>query len=430
MAELRFTLHDQQLAIANSKARFKICAAGRRSGKTFYAAISLLVEGLKNEKDGYSLADKLVFYVSPTFDQSKRVIWDLIKRLGGYGTKDSVIESVLENQGVIRLVNGRKIELKGSDKPDMLRGVGLSYLVLDEYAFMKPDVWEQILAPTLTDVEGNALFIGTPDGRNHFYDLYKAAETDPEWENFTFTSMQNPTLNKKEIERARGRLSKSNFKQEYEAAFDATEGIVFDENQFKYMDEEPPEGTWYIAVDPAGFADIESSTVSRLKNLDECAIACVKVGAYGWYVGDVIHGRWGTRKTATMILRAAQKYRAFQIGIEKGSLKNAIMPFLQDEMSRIGTYPKIVEVTHGGQKKTERIVWALEGRFDHGRLWFSNSPNIKDLEKQLLDFPNPLCRDDLIDALAYIDQIATTDYDPEEEDEEDWEEGICLSTGY
>ena len=434
MASLNFQLHEKQLEIANSPARFKICAAGRRSGKSYYAAVSLLVEGMVNEKNGYNLIDKRIFYVSPTFDQSKRNIWDLIKVLGGYMTKNSVIDSVLENQGVIRLVNGRKIELKGADKPDFLRGVGLSYVVLDEYAFMKPEVWEQVIAPTLTDVMGDALFIGTPYGRNHFFDLYKAAEKDDEWETFTFPSVDNPTLNKEEIEKARGRLSSSNFKQEYEASFDASSGVVFTRDMFRYMDEEPPEGTWYIAVDPSGFSDLETVTESKLSSLDECAVACVKVGAYGWYVGDIMHGRWGVRKTATMILRAAQKYKALNVGIEGGSLKRAIMPFLKDEMARLNTYPRISEVSHGGQKKTERIAWALEGRFEHGRIWFQKDAEyLEVLEGQLLDFPNPLAHDDLIDSFSYIDQVATTNWDGEdEEDEEDWEEldGRNICTGY
>ena len=434
MAALNFKLHDQQLAIANSKARFKICAAGRRGGKSYYAAVSLLVEGLRNEKHGYDLKNKRVFYVSPTFDQSKRNVWDLLKDLGGYQTENSVIDSVLENQGVLRLVNGRKIELKGADKPDFLRGVGLSYVVLDEYAFMKPDVWEQVLAPTLTDVEGDALFIGTPDGRNHFYDLYVEAEKDYEWERFTFKSIDNPALNAKEIEKAKGRLSSSNFKQEYEASFDASSGVVFTEDLFQYMDEEPSEGTWHIAVDPAGFADLETTTQGKLSRLDECAIACVKVGPYGWFIGDVMHGRWGVRRTATMILRAAQKYKALNVGIEAGSLKNAIMPFLRDEMTRLNTYPRVTDVTHGNQKKTERIAWALEGRFEHGRIWFKTDADyIPALTTQLLEFPNPLSHDDLVDAVAYIDQIALTDYDEEDEEEEDdWEDfdGHCAVTGY
>lgn len=435
MATLDFSLHEKQLEIFTSKARFKICAAGRRGGKSFLSAITLLIEGLKDENEhGYNLSDKRVFYVAPTFDQGKRIIWDLIKDLG-----KEVIKSTLENQAIITLINGRKIEIKGADRPDTLRGVGLSYVVLDEYAFMKPDVWEKILRPTLSDVEGHALFIGTPEGKNHFYDLFIEAEKDDtgEMEAFSFASIDNPTINPKEIEVARRTLSSSNFRQEYEASFAASGGAVFKEDYFQYMEEEPEEGTWYIAVDPAGFADLETTTQGKLNRLDQCAIACVKVGSFGWYVGDIYYGRWGIRETSIKILRAASKYQALSVGIEKGSLKNAIMPYLSDQMMRIGTFPHITETTHGNKKKTERIAWALEGRFEHGRIFFKEDGEfIKRLEEQLLDFPNPLSNDDLIDALAYIDQIAHTDYEFEDEDEENnpWEEleicGRSFATGY
>lgn len=394
----------------------------------------LLVEGLKDKNDhGYSLADKRVFYCAPTFDQGKRIIWDLLKDLG-----KEVIKSTLENQAIITLINGRKIEIKGADRPDTLRGVGLSYVVLDEYAFMKPDVWEKILRPTLSDVKGSALFIGTPEGKNHFYDLFMEAGKDEtgEYAAFTFASIDNPTIDPKEIEYARRTMSSSNFRQEYEASFAASGGAVFKEDYFQYMEDEPEEGTWYITVDPAGFADLETTTQGKLNRLDECAIACVKVGPYGWYVGDIFHGRWGIRETSVKILRAAQKYKALAVGIEKGSLKNAIMPYLTDQMMRLGTFPHIIETTHGQKKKTERIAWALEGRFEHGRIFFREGAEyVKRLEEQLLDFPNPLSHDDLIDALAYIDQIAVSDYGFDEEDNEDpWEDfeftGRSFATGY
>ena len=173
MAEVTFNLHHGQAMIFNDPHRFKVVAAGRRFGKSYLSAVALLINGMKNTHRGYKLLDKRVFYVAPTFDQGKRIIWDLLKVLG-----KEVIASTLENQAVITLVNGRKIEIKGADRPDTLRGVGLSYVVLDEYAFMKPDVWEQILRPTLSDVEGDALFIGTPDGKNHFYDLFKIGAAD------------------------------------------------------------------------------------------------------------------------------------------------------------------------------------------------------------------------------------------------------------
>lgn len=439
MTELNFSLHDAQMEIFTDNHRFKVVAAGRRFGKSFLSAICLLIEGLKDENEfGQSLVDKRVFYVAPTFDQGKRIIWDLLKHLG-----HKVIASTLENQAIITLVNGRKIEIKGSDKPDTLRGVGLSYVVLDEYAFMKPQVWEQIIRPTLTDVKGHALFIGTPDGKNHFYELFKEGieGRNPEFKSFLFPSTANTTLDQAEIETARRSMSESNFKQEYEASFSASGGAIFKEEHLQYMDKEPEEGSWYIAVDPAGFADLESTTIGKLSRLDECAIASVKVGPYGWYVGEIDHGRWGTRETAIRILRASSKHNAMVVGIEKGSLKNAMMPYLHDNMMRIGTFPHIMETTHGGQKKTERITWALQGRFEHGRIFFPSDEQsydnwVRDCIGQLIDFPNPLAHDDIIDALAYIDQVAKTDYMRDEDEEDDWDDyaewdgGRNRHTGY
>jgi hypothetical protein len=116
--DLKFTLHPSQLEVFTSPKRFKIVSAGRRGGKTYLSAVTLLVEGLKEENErGYKLGkDRVVYYVAPTFNQAKDIMWKLIKELG----KD-VIESTLENTGVLRLVNGREIHLKGSDRPDNLR---------------------------------------------------------------------------------------------------------------------------------------------------------------------------------------------------------------------------------------------------------------------------------------------------------------------
>ena len=180
MANLDINLHPAQLQIFNSKKRFKIVAAGRRFGKSYLSAWLLLINAIQSES-------KDVFYVAPTFQQAKDIMWGMLKDLG----KD-LIASAHENTAVLTLVNGRKIYLKGSDRPDTLRGIGLSYVVLDEYASMKPVVWEQIIRPTLADVQGGALFIGTPAGKNHFFDLYKDAIEDEDWEAFQFTSTDNP----------------------------------------------------------------------------------------------------------------------------------------------------------------------------------------------------------------------------------------------
>ena len=148
MAELNIDLHPAQLEIFNSEKRFKIVAAGRRFGKSYLSAWLLLINAIQAES-------KDVFYIAPTFQQAKDIMWAMLKELGR-----DLITAAHENTAVLTLINGRKIYLKGSDRPETLRGVGLAYCVLDEYASMKPVVWEQIIRPTLADVRGGALFIG------------------------------------------------------------------------------------------------------------------------------------------------------------------------------------------------------------------------------------------------------------------------------
>jgi hypothetical protein len=136
----------------------------------------------------------------------------------------------------------------------------------------------------------------------------------------------------------------------------------------KYAQRNDDPGTIFMAVDPAGFGKGDGLVKSELKRLDECAIAVVDVNPAGWFVLDIISGRWGIRETALRIIKAAKDYRPAAVGIEKGSLFNAIHPYLEDEMRRLNVYPSIQPVTHGGQKKQERITWALQGRFEKGRI--------------------------------------------------------------
>lgn len=411
MANLQVKLHDKQLEIFNATERFKVVAAGRRFGKSRLAAWTLIIEALKStEKD--------VFYVAPTFQQAKDILWSLLKEIG-----HEVIKAVHENTAVITLINGRKIYLKGSDRPDTLRGVGLAYVVIDEYADMKPQVFEQIIRPALADVRGGALFIGTPKGRNHFYEMfqYANAKKDVDWKAFHYTSFDNPLLHKDEIEAARLSMSSFAFKQEFMAAFEAASSDLFKEEWIKFDAAEPKEGSYYIAVDLAGFEDVASQTMNKKKLLDETAIAVVKVSEAGWWVADLIHGRWDIKQTANEILKAVSKYEFNAVGIEKGSLKNAVMPYLTDLMRRYNKYFRIDEVTHGNRKKTDRVVWALQGRFEHGQILLNEGSWNNTFVDQLLNFPNTQMHDDLPDALAYIDQLASVSYTANDEYDDRWE---------
>ena len=404
MADIKVALHDAQMEIFKSKARFKVVVAGRRFGKSRLAAWVLLINALQSKS-------KDVFYVGPTFQQSKDIMWGMLKELG----KD-VIKTAHENTAVLTLINDRKIYLKGSDRPDTLRGAGLSYVVLDEYASMKPEVWEIILRPTLADVKGGALFIGTPAGKNHFYKLFvEATETEEDWEAFQYQSIDNPLLDPTEIAAAKSTMSTQAFRQEFEATFETFSGGIFKEKWITYVEEnkdfkEGTIGQYVVSVDPAGFEQSTKDRGLKSSKLDETAISVVKIVGDEWLVKDIYHGRWGIKETANRILNAAIDVEATTVGIEAGALKNAIMPYLEDEMRIKGRWVNITDVTHGGKRKTDRITWALQGRLEHGRIKFRKADWNKYFISQMMDFPSPLSHDDLLDSLAYIDQVSVADY--------------------
>ena len=410
--ELDVSLHPAQLEIFNSKARFKVVSAGRRFGKSRLAAWILIIKALQSDS-------KDVFYIGPTFQQSKDIMWNMLKELL-QGT--DLIETTHENTATMTLVNGRRISLKGSDRPDTLRGVGLSYVVLDEYASMKVEVWEQIIRPTLADVKGGALFIGTPAGKNHFYEIWKEADDvkNKDWEAFQYNSTDNPILDPEEIAVARETMSTQAFRQEFEASFVSFTGGIFKEEWIKYDSEEPSDGNFVIAVDPAGFEKVEKERGLKGSKLDETAISIVKINSDEWWVKDILHGRWNIKETATKILQAAIENQATIVGIESGALKNAILPYLEDEMRAENRWVVITDVTHGGKKKADRITWALQGRMEHGKISFNKGAWNKSFESQLLEFPTKGTHDDMVDSLAYIDQVSVADFMHTIEIDEDW----------
>jgi phage terminase large subunit-like protein len=417
-SNLNFQLLPWQQEVFKDSSRFKVIVAGRRCGKSRLSAVSLLIEGLRCPKGS------AVMYVAPTQGQARQIIWDLLMDLGR-----EVIASSHVNNMDITLINGAKIYVRGSDRPDTLRGVSLTYLVLDEVADIKSETWEKVLRAALSDKKGKALFIGTPKGRNWFYDMYNLgmSEEDEEWKSWHFTTKDNPLIDPKEIENAKKTLSSFAFKQEYEASFDNAGSGVFKDQWIKYG-EEPSYGAYYIAIDLAGFEEVARSANTK-KKLDETAIAVVKVTEDGkWFVEKIEHGRWDIKETAVKILTLLRDYEPTAVGIERGALKNAVLPYLSDLMRKNNVYAHIHDLTHGNKKKTDRIVWALQGRFEHGRVVLNKDEEWDEFVDQLLMFPTPQVHDDLIDALAYVDQLAITTYFDEEED--DGVEPLDFISGY
>ena len=411
MSDLTFSLLPWQQEVFADQTRFKVVAAGRRCGKSRLAATTLLIEALRCP------AGSAVLYVAPTNGQARQIIWNVLMELG----REVIQSSHINNQDIV-MINGATIYVRGADRPDTLRGVSLTYAVLDEVADIKQEAWEQVIRASLSDKKGRAMFIGTPKGRNFFYDLYKLGLSgeDTDWKSWHFTTQDNPLIDPTEVESAKKTLSSFAFKQEYLASFDNAGSDVFKEAWLKYG-EEPEYGSYFVAVDLAGFEEVAKQAANAKKRLDETAIAVVKVTEDGkWFVVKIDHGRWDIRETAAKILMVMRDYRPLSLGIERGALKNAVLPYLSDLMRKNNVYSHIVDLTHGNRKKADRIIWSLQGRFEHGRIVLNSEENWDDFTDQLLMFPANGVHDDLPDALSYIDQLAVTSYF-EDEDDDEWE---------
>lgn len=418
---MEVNLHEAQSSVYNDGHRFKVVAAGRRFGKSYLAAVTLFVEGSKLTKirsDGteISLLNEVVYYVGPTFKQARENLWSVCMELG-----QGLIAGVRQNEGEIQLTNGRLIRFKGADDPDSLRGVGLAFVVLDEYAFMKPSVWEYIIRPALGHAEGGALFIGTPAGKNHFYQMWVAARNgmdylsetqSTEWRAWQFLSKDNPHLTDNEIAALSMSMSKDAIKQELEANFESTGGKVFTYEMFPIATCSH-HGATVIACDLAGFTSPEGKHKSKVI-VDDHALAVVRVHDKGYHVERIYHGRWDVRETALRIMKAYRQYKADKVGIEQGIGKSAVEGFIHEYQDSFHDWFEVHPLKHMNTRKEDRIKWALQGRADRGKITLEPDTDLPPEEKwiekflgQAVDFPNPQAHDDLLDAVAYaVDQLA------------------------
>jgi PBSX family phage terminase large subunit len=205
-----------QAEIAGSDARFKVAICGRRFGKTFLAIRELAKQ--------CRYPNRRAYYVAPTYRQAKTIVWDQLKsKLYSLNWIDTVNESDL----TIKLINGSRISLRGADNFDSLRGVGLDFLIMDEFAMIDQKAWTEVLRPTLSDRGGSAMFISTPMGQGNWaYDMYLKGKDDPDWSSFQYTTLDGGNVPEEEIEAARRDLDTRTFRQEYEATFETYSGVI------------------------------------------------------------------------------------------------------------------------------------------------------------------------------------------------------------
>ena len=247
--------HPAQSKVTQCPKRFRVVCAGRRGGKTELAV---------NEMAGkaYAKGNRNIAYIAPTFQQARDIAWvKLVTVLKPITVK--INETRLEI--VVQTADKGKstISLRGWESIETLRGLAFDFIVIDEIASMRnwEAMWNTVIRPTLTDKKGEVLFISTPKGFNHFYELYNVCN-DPkrgaDYASFHFTSYDNPYISKEEIDKARSEMSEDEFAQEYMADFRKQQGLVykeFERSRHLYDEPIPRRKEYYIGGVDFGFTN-------------------------------------------------------------------------------------------------------------------------------------------------------------------------------
>jgi len=233
--------HPEQDRLRRSRARFRVVPSGRRSGKTELAKRHLLVEALS----AIGWADPRFFAAAPTRDQAKAIYWSDLKAM----IPRALVADRSETALTLWLRNGAEISVIGMDRPERIEGRPWNGGILDEYANMKEGAWGENVRPALSDRKGWCWLIGVPEGRNHYYDLWKYARSgvDAEWDGFHWHSKD--ILDPAEVAAAKRQLDPLVFEQEYEGSFVNFEGRAY----YTFLEADHCRALVYNPVAPLNF---------------------------------------------------------------------------------------------------------------------------------------------------------------------------------
>lgn len=280
-------LSPAQSKIASDTHRFRVVDCGRRFGKTTLAILEMVGKAVSKD-------DLRVAYIAPTYQQARDIAWDMLKSMT-HNITVNANESRLEL--TIKTVKGgtSTIWLRGWEAVETLRGQKFDFIVIDEIASMRKfwANWHEVVRPTLTDTKGHGLFISTPKGWNHFYELFEQEKTDKDFKSFKFTSYDNPHLPKEEIDKAAEELTENAFAQEYMAEFKKMEGLVYKDfdKEIHLVDPSnvPTEGMRILGID-FGFT-----------NPTAAVFAIVDYDNNWWIYDEVYKAGMNTEQTAEQL---------------------------------------------------------------------------------------------------------------------------------
>ena len=215
---MKISLTKAQHQVSQSKKRFRVLISGRRFGKTYLCITEMMKYATRPLQN--------IWYVAPTYKMAKEICWSNLKIILN---EFNWIEDLNETNLTVRIKKSNStISLKSADQPDALRGTGINFLILDEFADIDKRTWFEVLRASISDTLGDVLFTGTPRGYGNWsYEMYLKGKQDKEWDSFQFTTLDGGMVNKEELEQARLDLDVRTFRQEFEGTFENYSGAVY-----------------------------------------------------------------------------------------------------------------------------------------------------------------------------------------------------------
>jgi len=215
---MKITLTKPQHKVSSSNKRFRVLVSGRRFGKTYLCITEMMKYASKVKQN--------IWYVAPTFKMAREIVWSKLKEmLYAFNWIESINES---NLSITIKKTGSKISLKGCENYDGLRGTGLNFLILDEFADIDEKAWTEVLRASVADTKGDVLMCGSPKGYGNWaYRMYLKGKEDKEWDSFQFTTLQGGMVTADEIEQAKQDIDIRTFRQEFEGTFENYAGAVY-----------------------------------------------------------------------------------------------------------------------------------------------------------------------------------------------------------
>ena len=389
------SLHEGQKGVANSTARFKVLSAGRRWGKTRLGVWLCLEKAWQGGR---------AWWVAPTYAMALEG-WKDLRQIG---IEHGVI--VKEAERTIITTTGGSVSVRSADNPDRLRGAGLDFIVLDEWAFMKEQTWREVLRPTLTERQGGALFISTPRGFNWFEQIYNDAEKLEDWDRWQLPTETNPFVPLDELAIARKEIGSYLYSQEYEAKFVELSGGMFQADWFKKFTRKDvtmlnDEGNYETKTafnvgnekcfyeDIKRFATVDLATSTK-ETADYTVVAIVGITPQNnCLVLEVNRQRLEAPDIIPLLQRKVSEWDLQYVGIEKAGYQLALIQMAK----RQGL---IVRELKADRDKVSR-AFPLSAKMENGQVFFPTKALwYDDLEREMLQFPDGE-HDDQVDALAY-----------------------------